>query len=102
MVGYIAQRLVLAAFTIVAISILSFIIIHLPPGDYVTSYIAQMAANGGAVSAEAAQNLRIQYGLDQPIYIQYLRWVGMIVHGNFGMAMQYQLPVAQVMAIVSG
>jgi peptide/nickel transport system permease protein len=96
MVGYIAQRLVLAAFTIVAISILSFIIIHLPPGDYVTSYIAQMAANGGAVSAEAAQNLRIQYGLDQPIYIQYLRWVGMIVHGNFGMAMQYQLPVAQV------
>jgi peptide/nickel transport system permease protein len=96
MVGYIAQRLVLAAFTIVAISILSFIIIHLPPGDYVTSYIAQMAANGGAVSAEAAQNLRIQYGLDQPIYVQYLRWVGMIVHGNFGMAMQYQLPVAQV------
>jgi peptide/nickel transport system permease protein len=96
MAGYIAQRLVLAAFTIVAISILSFIIIHLPPGDYVTSYIAQMAANGGAVSAEAAQNLRIQYGLDQPIYIQYLRWVGMILHGNFGMAMQYQLPVAQV------
>jgi peptide/nickel transport system permease protein len=96
MAGYIAQRLVLAAFTIVAISILSFIIIHLPPGDYVTSYIAQMAANGGAVSAEEAQNLRIQYGLDQPIYVQYLRWVGMIVHGNFGMAMQYQLPVAQV------
>ncbi|MBV9602895.1 MAG: ABC transporter permease, partial [Chloroflexi bacterium] len=77
MASYIAQRLILAAFTIVAISILSFLIIHLPPGDYVTSYIAQMAASGGAVSAETAQNLRIQYGLDQPIYIQYLRWVGM-------------------------
>jgi peptide/nickel transport system permease protein len=96
MAGYIARRLILAIFTIIAISILSFMIIHLPPGDYVTSYIAQMAANGGAVSAEEAQNLRIQYGLDQPIYIQYLRWVGMIIHGNFGVAMEYQLPVAQV------
>jgi peptide/nickel transport system permease protein len=95
-VSYIGRRLILAAFTIVAISMLSFLIIHLPPGDYVSSYVAQMAASGGAVSAEQAQNLRIQYGLDQPIYIQYLRWVGMILHGNFGVAMQYQLPVAQV------
>jgi peptide/nickel transport system permease protein len=94
--AYIARRLILAAFTIVAISILSFLIIHLPPGDYVTSYIAQMAASGGSVSAAEAQNLRIQYGLDQPVYIQYLRWMGMVVHGNFGVAMEYQLPVAQV------
>ncbi|MBV9544061.1 MAG: ABC transporter permease, partial [Chloroflexi bacterium] len=96
MAGYIARRLVLAVFTIVAISILSFMIIHLPPGDYVTSYIAQMAASGGSVSADQAQNLRIQYGLDQPIYVQYLRWVGMMGHGNFGVAMEYQLPVTQV------
>jgi peptide/nickel transport system permease protein len=91
-----ARRLVLAVFTIIAISILSFIIIHLPPGDYVTTYIAQMAATGGAVSQEEAQNLRIQYGLDQPPYIQYLRWMGLIVHGNFGMAMEYNRPVTEV------
>jgi peptide/nickel transport system permease protein len=94
--AYIARRLLLAVVTIIAVSILSFLIIHLPPGDYVTSYIAQMAAQGGRVSQEEAQNLRIQYGLDQPVYIQYLRWMGMIGHGNFGMAMEYQLPVAQV------
>jgi peptide/nickel transport system permease protein len=96
MVSFIVRRLVLAVFTVIAISILSFVIIHLPPGDYVTTYITQIAANGGTVSEQEAANLRAQYGLDQPIYIQYLRWVGLIARGNFGVAMEYQLPVAQV------
>jgi peptide/nickel transport system permease protein len=96
MVSFIVRRLVLAVFTTVAISILSFIIIHLPPGDYVTTYVAQIAASGGIVSEQEAQNLRVLYGLDQPMYIQYLRWINLIGHGNFGMAMEYQLPVAQV------
>jgi peptide/nickel transport system permease protein len=96
MVSFIVRRLVLAVLTVVAISILSFVIIHLPPGDYVTTYIAQIAANGGTVSEQEAANLRAQYGLDQPIYIQYMRWVGLIARGNFGVAMEYQLPVAQV------
>src|SRR5258708_13449714 len=96
MVTFMARRLLLAAFTIIAISILSFLIIHLPPGDYVTTYIAQIASSGGTVSAEEAANLRILCGFDQPVYIQYLRWVGLIARGNFGMAMEYQLPVAQV------
>src|SRR5947207_3899624 len=96
MVRFMVRRLILAVFTTIAISILSFLIIHLPPGDYVTTYIAQIASSGGTVSAEEAANLRILYGLDQPVYIQYLRWVGLIARGNFGMAMEYQLPVAQV------
>jgi peptide/nickel transport system permease protein len=96
MVTFIVRRLVMAVFTTVAISILSFIIIHLPPGDYVTTYVAQIAASGGIVSEQEAQNLRVLYGLDQPMYIQYIRWISLIGHGNFGMAMEYQLPVAQV------
>lgn len=96
MVSFMVRRLVLAVLTVIAISILSFVIIHLPPGDYVTTYISQIAANGGTVSEQEAANLRAQYGLDQPIYIQYLRWVGLIARGNFGVAMEYQLPVAQV------
>ncbi|MDQ6669544.1 MAG: ABC transporter permease [Chloroflexota bacterium] len=96
MLSFMARRLMLAVFTTIAISILSFLIIHLPPGDYVTTYIAQIASSGGTVSAEEAANLRALYGLDQPVYIQYLRWVGLIARGNFGMAMEYQLPVAQV------
>src|SRR5437588_13040617 len=96
MVSFIVRRLVLAVFTVIAISILSFIIIHLPPGDYVSTYIAQIAANGGTVSEQEAVNLRAQYGLDQPVYMQYLRWGALIAQGNFCLAMEYQLPVAQV------
>ena len=75
---------------------LSFIIIQLPPGDYVTSYIAQMAASGQLVSQEEAENLRQQYGLDQPIYVQYMRWIGQVLHGDFGMAMEWRRPVIEV------
>ena len=82
----------LAVFTVWAISMLSFVIIQLPPGDYVNTYIAQMSASGAFVSAEEAETLRAQYGLDQPVYVQYLRWMGLIVRGNFGMAMEYELP----------
>ncbi len=96
MLGYLVTRVLLACVTIVFISILSFIIIHLPPGDYVDAYIAQLSASGAIVSAEEAANLRAQYGLDQPIYIQYLRWMAQVVHGNFGMAMEYNRPVMEV------
>jgi peptide/nickel transport system permease protein len=96
MLGYLVRRVLLAALTIVVISILSFIIIHLPPGDYVDAYIAQLASSGAIVGAEEAANLRAQYGLDQPMYIQYLRWIGLVFHGDFGMAMEYRRPVMEV------
>jgi len=69
---------------------------HLSPGDYVTSYIAQMSSSGSVVSEADAAALRAQYGLDQPMYIQYLRWVGLILQGNFGMAMEWNSPVMEV------
>lgn len=96
MLAYIARRFLLAIFTVIAISVLSFIVMHLSPGDYVTSYIAQMSASGSVVSEADAAALRAQYGLDQPMYIQYLRWVGLILQGNFGMAMEWNSPVMDV------
>jgi peptide/nickel transport system permease protein len=96
MLTYIARRSVLAIFTVWAVSVLAFVIIQLPPGDYITSYIAQMAATGSIVSEQEAENLRIQYGLDQPIYVQYYKWMAMIVRGNFGMSMEWRRPVAEV------
>ena len=94
--AYIVRRLVLAVMTVWAISVLSFLIIHLPPGDYVTSYIASMSASGSAVSADEAQTLREQLGLDKPIHVQYAKWMGLILQGNFGMAMEWGRPVADV------
>jgi peptide/nickel transport system permease protein len=94
--AYIGRRALLAVFTVWAISVLSFTIIQLPPGDYVTSYIAQMASTGSVVSEEEAQQLRIQYGLGQPYYIQYLKWMNLIVRGEFGQSMEWKRPVTEV------
>jgi len=96
MLAYLIRRAILAVLTMWAVSVLSFIIIQLPPGDYITTYIAQMSASGSFVSAQEAEALRQQYGLDQPLYIQYLRWMAMVLQGNFGMALEYSLPVAEV------
>src|SRR5499425_812150 len=96
MLAYIGRRALLAVFTVWAISVLSFAIIQLPPGDYVTAYIAQMASMGSVVTDEEAANLRIQYGLGQPIYVQYFKWVKQIVRGNFGMSMEWRRPVTEV------
>lgn len=96
MIAYIVRRLLLAVLTTLAISVLSFIIIHLPPGDYVTSYISSMSASGSAVSEGEAQALREQLGLDQPVTVQYMKWMGLILQGNFGMAMEWGRPVSDV------
>jgi peptide/nickel transport system permease protein len=96
MLAYIGRRVLLAVFTVWAISVLSFVIIQLPPGDYVTSYIAQMASTGSVVSDEEAQALRIQYGLGQPIYVQYAKWMRQVAAGNFGMSMEWRRPVSEV------
>src|SRR5713101_3885382 len=96
MLAYIGRRAILGIFTVWAISVLAFAIIQLPPGDYVTSYIAQMASMGSVVSDEEAQNLRIQYGLGQPVYIQYLKWMKLVVQGDFGFSMEWRRPVTEV------
>lgn len=96
MVSYLLRRLILAILTIWIVSVLSFAIIQLPPGDYVTSYIAQMQASGSLVTQQEAENLRAQYGLDQPMLFQYARWAGLMVQGNFGMSMEWRRPVKEV------
>jgi peptide/nickel transport system permease protein len=96
MATYIVKRLILAVLTVFAISVLAFVIIHLPPGDYVTSYIASMSASGSAVSEGEAIAMREQLGLDKPIWVQYFKWMALILQGNFGMAMEWGRPVADV------
>lgn len=96
MLAYIVRRSIMAVFTIWAISVLSFAIIQLPPGDYVDAYIAQLSATGTSVSAETADNLREQYGLGQPFFVQYGKWMRQVSTGNFGVSMQWQRPVSEV------
>lgn len=96
MLSYIVERIFLALLTTMAISVISFAIIQLPPGDYVDSYIAEMSAMGSAVSDQEAANLRHQYGLDRPVYVQYALWMGRMTQGDFGMSMEWRRPVIDV------
>jgi peptide/nickel transport system permease protein len=98
MLTFIGRRLLLGLFTIWAVSVLSFVIIQLPPGDIVTAHLAQLTDAGGGGSAAAEANLlRAQYGLDQPVFVQYAKWVGQLLHGNLGMSFDYDRPVADVL-----
>src|SRR6478735_6252427 len=96
MVTYIVRRLMLAVLTVWAISVLSFMIIHLPPGDYVTSYIASLSASASAVSAGGSQGLGEQIGRDKSLTVQYAKWMRVIMKGNFGRAMEWRRPVSDV------
>lgn len=91
--AFIIKRILMTIPTLVFISIISFIIIQLPPGDYLTTYIAQLESSGAAPDQALVDSLIKQYGLDKPMYMQYFKWVGGIMHGDFGYSFEWQRPV---------
>ena len=93
MVQYITRRLLNMLITLALISIISFAIIQLPPGDYLTSYIAQLRAAGEEVNEELIESLRMQYGLGKTPVQQYFKWVWNFVQGNMGQSFIYDRPV---------
>lgn len=94
MLGYILRRIGMMIPTLIVISMLSFIIIQLPPGDYLTSYAASLRATGDAVDEAELASLRERYGLGQPIYVQYWKWMsGIILRGDWGQSMEWRKPV---------
>mgnify|MGYP006298868183 CR=1 FL=1 len=96
MLGYIFRRIVLFIPTLIVISIISFILIQLPPGDYLTSYIATLAASGEKVDEARIATLEKRYGLDKPIYVQYAKWMWGILQGDFGVSFEWNQPVADL------
>jgi peptide/nickel transport system permease protein len=93
---FIVRRILIAFGTLFAISIMSFIIIQLPPGDFLTSYIANLAAQGDSIDQIQIERLRENYGLDQPIYVQYAKWMSGIVRGDFGRSLEWGIPVSEL------
>ena len=97
MFSYIVRRVLLMIPTLFLVSIVSFIALQLPPGDYLTSYAAQLSSMGESVDQEAINSLRERYGLGQPVYVQYGKWVyGIITRGDWGQSMEWQKPVSQL------
>ncbi len=96
MLGYLVNRILIMIPTLIAISILIFIIINLPPGDYFSTYIAELQSQGENANLTKIAFLKAQYGFDQPLWVQYLYWVGGLLHGDMGFSFLYDLPVNKV------
>jgi len=96
MYQYVLKRLAWAAVTIVLISIVAFIIIQLPPGDFMTSYVARLRETGETFDEQTIEVLRDRYGLDQPLIIQYWKWISKIPKGDFGRSFATMEPVSDL------
>ncbi|MDE2790822.1 MAG: ABC transporter permease [Paracoccaceae bacterium] len=93
----ILDRILWAIPTLIAITIATFVIIQLPPGDFATAYIAELIHNGETVDDAEAARIRTEFGLDRPYPIQFFDWIGGIVlRGDFGISFDWQLPVSDL------
>ena len=97
MLKFIVKRLFWMLPFLIAISFLSFVLIQLPPGDFVTSYIATLAASNEVIDRNTAADLRSRFGLDQPMIVQYWKWLSnILLHGDFGLSFEWQQPVGDL------
>jgi len=97
MFAYIARRILIMIPMLFLISIISFVAIQLPPGDFMTSYVAGLRSMGDNIEQEAIDSLRERYGLGQPIHVQYFKWIsGILLRGDWGQSMEWQRPVKEL------
>ena len=96
MLSYLIHRILIMIPTLFAISIITFVIIQLPPGDYLSTYIAELQSQGENVDIAKIEALRAQYGLDKSMVEQYCFWVLGLLQGDLGFSFEYQLPVSEV------
>jgi peptide/nickel transport system permease protein len=97
MLAYILRRIAILIPTLFVISIITFIVIQLPPGDFLTSYQMTLRSQGEAVDETEIAYMRNRYGFQQPVYVQYGKWVwGIITRGDWGQSMEWQRPVKEL------
>lgn len=96
MIAYILRRVAAMIPTLIIVSIVAFIIIQLPPGDFFTTLQAEIAQSGGGQDKETVKKMQERYGLDQPLHVQYLRWVSGFPRGDFGWSLEWNSPVLPI------
>ena len=96
MLKYTVRRIVTMIPTLIAISIFSFIIIQLPPGDFLSAYVGNLEAQGETINEETIAALEKRYGLGQPIHMQYIKWMWGVLHGDFGQSFRWGAPVSSL------
>ena len=96
--SYIARRFLFMLLLLAMLTVAVFVIIQLPPGDFLTHYVTRLEAQGVFYDQEQTEKLRRIYGLDLPMHRQYLRWLGRIASGDLGMSLQWRQPVSRLLA----
>ena len=97
MLRYIIKRVLYMIPTLFGLSLIAFIIIQLPPGDYVTSMISAMQDSGANVDPRQVERLREIYGFNDPVWVQYFKWIGGILfRGDFGYSFEWNRPVSEL------
>ena len=97
MLAFFLRRVIYAVIAMWAVSVISFVIINLPAGDFVTTYIATQLATGNLVLEDEAESLREFYGLNDPVYVQYAKWITRILQGELGFSFEFNAPVRTVL-----
>jgi peptide/nickel transport system permease protein len=97
MVSFLIRRLFYAAIMLVLVSFVSFIVIQLPPGDFLTQKIAELQARGDRSAELRVNEYRARYGLDEPLLTQYWIWASNFIKGDFGDSFEYERPVAELL-----
>jgi len=92
--AYILRRIFWSIPFLFAVSLIAFALITAPPGDYLTTFAATLAASGDVVDQARLDALRERYGFDQPFLVQYWHWISGVLHGDFGISFEWQQPVS--------
>lgn len=98
MTGYLLRRIVYTLISLLLTSIVTFIIIELPPGDYITSMIANLRSRGVPMDTARVKDIEERYGMNMPVTIQYLKWLGNLVQGDLGESFLHNRPVTSLLA----
>ena len=96
MLRFIFHRFLLMIPTVIVISIIAFIVIQAPPGDFLSFYISNLIQQGERIDPAEIEAIKVRYGLGQPFYLQYLKWMWGIVHGDLGRSLQWNMPVSKL------
>ncbi|NQV99849.1 MAG: ABC transporter permease [Rhodospirillales bacterium] len=93
---YILKRILWMVPFLFAVSVVAFLLIQAPPGDYLTTYIAKLGESNEVLDQASVDNLRQRFGLDRPLYVQYFKWVSRLLVGDFGMSFEWRQPVSDL------
>ncbi|MEM7131441.1 MAG: ABC transporter permease [Chloroflexota bacterium] len=96
MFAFVLRRLIIFIPMTIIVSMVAFILIQAPPGNFLDDYISRLRAQGEQVDLAEIENLKRRYGLDQPMYVQYWKWISGVVRWDFGVSIEWQKPINEL------